>query len=48
MNKKNSNQGKLKSMDELKGLRPNIAQRRPNAPKPSPPKAFRMQRPQGK
>jgi len=38
----------LKSMDELKGMRPNVMQRRPDAPKPSPPKPFRINKPQGK
>lgn len=39
---------KIKSLDELKGMRPNVMQRRPNAPKPSPVKMFRINKPQGK
>lgn len=45
---KKLNEGKLKSLDALKGMRPNVMQRRPNAPKPSPPKPFRLNRSQGR
>lgn len=45
---KNPSNKPIKSMDKIKGLRPNVMQRRPNAPKPSPVKQFRINKPQGK
>lgn len=38
---------KKSKVDELKGMRQNVMQRRPDAPKPSPVKAFRINKPRG-
>ncbi len=46
--KSNPYQGKLTSLSDLKGMTPNTAQRRPDAPKHSPPKPFNLYRKQGK
>jgi hypothetical protein len=48
MSKKNPDQGKLKSLSDLKGMTPNTMQRRPDAPKHSPPKPFNLYKTQGK
>lgn len=38
----------MKKKTSTAGMRPNVIQRRPNAPKPSPAKPFKINRPQGK
>lgn len=39
---------KVKKVSEDKGLRPNVAQRRPEGMKPSPPRPFNLHRQQGR
>lgn len=40
--------GKVKKVDQTKGMRPNVIQRRPQGSKPSPAKPFSLYRSQGK